>query len=277
MKIQNHRLIADDGTPIRYVETPNKGGLMTPEFLIMHYTAGSSAEGSVSWMCNPAAKAAAQLVIGRDGSLTQLAPFNRVTWHAGKSEWEGRSGLNGFSIGIELDNAGKLERVGSRWISAVSKRAYADDDVLVANHKHDRPGTPPIGWHEYSEVQLEVAAQVGLLLMEKYSLKDVLGHEDIAPGRKSDPGPAFPMGSFRARLIGRADDEVEHYITTSALNVRTGPGTEFAALPGSPLPSGTRVALLEQQGLWWRVDVLDTVSGVMDLVGWCHSRYLARA
>ena len=276
MKIQNHRLIADDGTPIRYVETPNKGGLMTPEFLIMHYTAGSSAEGSVSWMCNPAAKAAAQLVIGRDGSLTQLAPFNRVTWHAGKSEWEGRSGLNGFSIGIELDNAGKLERVGSRWISAVSKRAYPDDDVLVANHKHDRPGTPPIGWHEYSEVQLEVAAQVGLLLMEKYSLKDVLGHEDIAPGRKSDPGPAFPMGSFRARLIGRADDEVEHYITTSALNVRTGPGTEFAALPGSPLPSGTRVALLEQQGLWWRVDVLDTINGVMDLVGWCHSRYLAR-
>ena len=276
MKIQNHRLIADDGTPVRYVETPNKGGLMTPEYLIMHYTAGSSAEGSVSWMCNPAAKAAAHLVIGRDGSLTQLAPFNRVTWHAGKSEWEGRSGLNGFSIGIELDNAGKLERVGSRWISAVSKRAYPDDDVLVANHKHDRPGTPPIGWHEYGEEQLEVAAQVGLLLMEKYALKDVLGHEDIAPGRKSDPGPAFPMASFRARLMGRADDEVEHYVTTSALNVRAGPGTEFAALPGSPLPSGTRVALLEQQGLWWRVDVLDTVSGVMDLVGWCHSRYLVR-
>lgn len=277
MKINNHRLVADDGTPVRYVETPNKGGLMTPEYLVVHYTAGSSAEGSVAWMCNPAAKAAAHLVIGRDGSLTQLAPFNRVTWHAGKSEWEGRSGLNGFSIGIELDNAGKLERVGNRWISAVSKRAYPDDDVLVANHKHDRPGTPPIGWHEYGEAQLEIAAQVGLLLMEKYSLKDVLGHEDIAPGRKADPGPAFPMASFRARLMGRADDEVEHYVTTSAPNVRAGPGTEFAALPGSPLPVGTRVAVLEQQGLWWRVDVLDTVSGVMDLVGWCHSRYLARA
>ena len=47
MKIQNHRLIADDGTPVRYVETPNKSGLMTPEYLVMHYTAGSSAEGSV--------------------------------------------------------------------------------------------------------------------------------------------------------------------------------------------------------------------------------------
>ena len=46
MKIQNHRLIADNGTPVRYVETPNKGGLMTPEYLIMHYTAGSSADSS---------------------------------------------------------------------------------------------------------------------------------------------------------------------------------------------------------------------------------------
>ena len=95
MKIQNHRLIADDGKPVSYVETPNKSGVMTPEFLIMHYTAGSSAEGSVAWMCNPAAKAAAHLVIGRDGSLTQLAAFNRVAWHAGKSVWAGRSGLNG--------------------------------------------------------------------------------------------------------------------------------------------------------------------------------------
>lgn len=277
MKIQNHRLIADDGKPVSYVETPNKSGVMTPEFLIMHYTAGSSAEGSVAWMCNPAAKAAAHLVIGRDGSLTQLAAFNRVAWHAGKSVWAGRSGLNGFSIGIELDNAGKLERSGNRWISAVSKRAYPDDDVMMANHKNDRSGTPPIGWHEYSEVQLEAAAQVGLLLMEKYSLKDVLGHEDIAPGRKTDPGPAFPMASFRARLLGRADDTMEHYITSAVLNVRVGPGTEFITLPGSPLPAGTRVAVLEQQGLWWRVDVLDTVNDVMDLVGWCHSRFLTKA
>ncbi len=126
MRINNHRLIADDGTPVRYVETPNKGGLMTPEYLIMHYTAGSSAEGSVSWMCNPAAKAAAHLVIGRDGSLTQLAPFNRITWHAGKSEWEGRSGLNGFSIGIELDNAGKLERELMHSYAASPNRTLLD-------------------------------------------------------------------------------------------------------------------------------------------------------
>lgn len=277
MKITNHRLIADNGEPVPYLETPNKGGAMTPEYLVMHYTAGSSAEGAINWMCNPAAKAAAHLVIGRDGKITQLAPFNRVAWHAGQSQWAGRSGLNNFSIGIELDNAGKLERAGSRWISAVSKRAYPDDDVLVANHKHDRPGAPPCGWHEYGEAQLEAAGEVGLLLMQKYALKDVLGHEDIAPGRKADPGPAFPMASFRARLLGRADDALEQYVTSAALNVRAGPGTEFAPLPGSPVPAGTQVALLEQQGVWWRVDVLETVEGVMDLTGWCHSRYLSKA
>lgn len=277
MKIVNHRLVSDDGQPLPYRETPNRGGVMAPEYLVMHYTAGSSAAGSVDWLCNPAARASAHLVIGRDGSIVQLAPFNRITWHAGVSQWAGRSGLNAFSIGIELDNAGILERVGSRWLSKASKRTYADDDVLVANHRHDRPGTPPSGWHEYTEAQLAAATEVGLLLMRKYELQDVLGHEDIAPGRKTDPGPAFPLSSFRARLIGRNDAQAEAYMTTDTLNVRAGPGSEHAILPGSPLPKGTRVEILERQDVWWRVDVLDGGPQVMDLVGWCHSRYLAKA
>lgn len=277
MKILNHRLVGDDGSPFPYAASPNRGGEMTPEYLVMHYTAGSSAEGAVSWLCNPAARASAHLVIGRDGGITQLVPFNRVAWHAGQSQWAGRSGLNGFSIGIELDNAGHLERAGGRWLSAASKRVYADDDVLVANHKHDRPGVPPSGWHEYTEAQMDAAGQVGLALMAKYALQDVLGHEDIAPGRKSDPGPAFPLASFRARLMGRADAGAEVYLTSAELNVRAGPGTEHAILPGSPLPVGTRVAVLERDGLWWRVDVEDGAAGVMDMVGWCHSRYLVKS
>lgn len=275
MKIQKHRLTADDNTPLRYIETPNKGGVMIPEYLVMHYTAGSSADGAIAWLCNPAAKASAHLVIARDGTITQLAPFNRVTWHAGQSRWAGRSGLNGFSIGIELDNAGRLERIGQRWVAPVSKREYADDEVFVGKHKND-PAAPPCAWHDYSAAQLEAAIAVGLLLMRKYSLKDVLGHEDIAPGRKSDPGPAFPMAAFRARLLGRDDQDDERYVTSAVLNVRAGPGTEFAVLPGSPLPAGTRVAVLEQQGLWWRVDVQETTNGVMDVLGWCHSRFLNR-
>lgn len=276
MKVLNHRLADDEGHPYAFRDSPNKGGALTPEYLIMHYTAGASAEGAVDWLCNPVAKASAHLVIGRDGRVTQLVPFNRVAWHAGRSQWAGRSGLNNFSVGIELDNAGRLERAGGRWLSAITKRVYADDDVLVANHKQDPAGTPPGGWHEYTEAQMDVAFQVGQALMAKYQFKDVLGHEDIAPGRKSDPGPAFPMASFRARLLGRADDALDVYQTGVDLNVRSGPGTEYAVLPGSPLPAGTRVAVLASEGVWWRVDVLDTVAGVMDLVGWCHSRYLAK-
>ena len=202
MKISNHRLIADHGQSLRHVETPNLGGMMTPELLVIHYTAGSSAEGAVAWLCNPAARASAHLVIGRDGSLTQLAPFNRIAWHAGRSLWAGRSNVNSCSIGIELDNAGKLERVGECWRSSIGQREYPDNQVLIANHQHDRPGTPPCGWHRYSQAQLAAAGEVGMLLVREYALKDVVGHDDIAPGRKSDPGPAFPLASFRALLLG---------------------------------------------------------------------------
>ena len=202
MKISNHRLIADHGQSLRHVETPNLGGMMTPELLVIHYTAGSSAEGAVAWLCNPAARASAHLVIGRDGSLTQLAPFNRIAWHAGRSLWAGRSNVNSCSIGIELDNAGRLERVGECWRSSIGQREYPDNQVLIANHQHDRPGTPPCGWHRYSQAQLAAAGEVGMLLVREYALKDVVGHDDIAPGRKSDPGPAFPLASFRALLLG---------------------------------------------------------------------------
>ena len=205
MRIENHRLIADDGQPVRYVGTPNHGRTMTPQYLVMHYTAGSSAESSIAWLCNPAARASAHLVIGRDGRLAQLLAFNRIAWHAGQSQWAGRRGLNGCSIGIELDNAGKLERVGGHWRSSIGQREYQDDQVLVANHQHDSPGTRPSGWHRYSEAQLDAASEIAMLLVREYALKDVVGHDDIAPGRKLDPGPAFPLASLRTRLLGRTE------------------------------------------------------------------------
>ena len=273
MKIHNHRLVQSDGSPARFVATANMGGVMRPEYLVMHYTAGSSAEGAIAWLRDARAQASAHLVIARDGLITQMVPFNRVAWHAGRSSWGGRSGLNAFSIGIELDNAGRMERVGGRWVAAATKRGYADDDVLIARHKHDPATAPESGWHEYTEAQLEAALSVGLLLMQRYALRDVLGHEDIAPGRKSDPGPAFPMASFSGRLMGRHADQPEVVLTNTALNIRGGPGTGHAALPGSPLPTGTRLAVMEKQAVWWRVQVIDAVSD--DAVeGWVHSQFL---
>jgi len=111
MKIKNHLL---EGDGIVQKNTPNKGGKIEPKYLIFHYTAGRSAESSINWLCNKKAKASAHLVVGRDGSITQLAPFNVKTWHAGKSHWAGLTGLNSHSIGIELDNAGELSKVGDK-------------------------------------------------------------------------------------------------------------------------------------------------------------------
>jgi len=275
MKIRTHRLTRDDGHECAYVASPHVGGAITPRFLIIHYTAGSSAAGTISWFQSPASKVSAHLVIARDGAITQMVPFNREAWHAGQSRWGSLSGLNRHSIGIELDNAGQLIRSGGKWVSPLTRRSYPDSEVTIAPHKNDPPGTVPSGWHAYTPEQIEATLECGMALVKQYSLSDVLGHDDIAPGRKRDPGPDFPMESVRARLLGRGDDHPELYRTSGRLFVRSGAGPEFPALPGTPLPVGTEVEVLAKHGLWWQVDVVGEVNGVMDIVGWCHSKYLA--
>lgn len=273
MKITEHRLFKDDDTPYPFVQSPNMGGALQQEYLVMHYTAGRNAEESVGWLTNPAAKASAHLVIGQDGSLTQLVPFDTKAWHAGASKWEDRVGLNSYSIGIELDNPGNLIRHGNRWRAWFGSE-YKDSEVIEAVHKNE---TEPKGWHIYPPEQIEAALNVGSLLVAHYNLRDVVGHEDIAPNRKTDPGPAFPMKSFCARLLGRQEEEEVKYETTSDLNIRTGPGTQHPTIPGSPLPPGTVVEILRLEESWAFVDVLSVVQGVADMQGWVHSRYLKRA
>ena len=274
MKIRTHRLTLDDGSALPYRPSPHVGTNIAPRFLVIHYTAGSSAAGTVAWFCSSASRVSAHLVIARDGSITQMVPFNREAWHAGQSRWGSLSGLNHHSIGIELDNAGCLIRSGGKWVSPLTRRSYPDSEVTVALHKNDPPGTQPSGWHAYTPEQIEATLECGMALLNHYGLADVLGHDDIAPGRKRDPGPDFPLDSVRARLLGRGDDHPERYRTTARLFVRSGAGPDFAALPGTPLPLGTEVEVLAKHGLWWQVDVVGEVNGVMDIVGWCHSKYL---
>lgn len=250
MEIRDHWLF---GTNAVLEETPNTGGMITPEYLVIHFTAGQSAESSVGHFKDPSAQVSAHVVIGREGGIWQVVPFNRKAWHAGQSAWAGRTGLNGFSIGIEFDNAGKLTKVGDNYQAWFGKR-YDASGVVQARYKDE---TDVSYWHAYSEKQISVGLELAGLLTRTYSLKDVLGHEDIAPGRKVDPGPAFPMRSFRAYLFGRGGDELPQYeVTANLLNVRSGPGTEFATVM-PPIPRGTRLSLHEMQAYWARVKLTE--------------------
>jgi AmpD protein len=112
----------------------------------------------------PGRRVSAHVLIRRDGQIIQYVPFGARAWHAGQSEYRGRAACNDFSIGIELEGA---------------------DDI------------------PYTDAQYDQLARVVQALLDAYpmlSATHITGHSDIAPGRKTDPGPAFDWSRFR-RLI----------------------------------------------------------------------------
>ena len=265
LSIEDDRLVGDD---VSFIETPNKGGDLSPRYLVFHYTAGKNATSSINWLTNPESKASAHLILARDGTICQLAPFNVKTWHAGISHWEGLSGLNSYSIGIEMDNAGPLKKVGNKY-QAWFGTLYAEDQVVYAKHRLDNE---PCWWQAYTEVQIQRALELAQLLVRHYDLKDLVGHEDIAPDRKRDPGPAFPLEHVRATVLGREEEERERYdVTASTLNIRSGPGVEFPSV-AEPLKRGTTVVLLEKRDRWSKAELAENG----DIEGWVHNQFLSK-
>jgi AmpD protein len=106
-------------------------------------------------------KVSAHYLIRRDGTLIQYVDPAKRAWHAGMSSWKGSERCNDFSIGVELEGS---------------------DDV------------------PFSEPQYETLTQLAKDLFAQYGELDIAGHSDIAPGRKTDPGPWFDWGRFRAAL-----------------------------------------------------------------------------
>jgi len=262
MEILEHRL---KGVPFQ--PTPNMGGALNPDYVVMHYTATAGSAEAIAALQSKERAASAHVVVDRDGSLTQLVPFDRVAWHAGKSQWAGRSGCNQFTLGIEIVNPGPLRPVSGQYADVYGRPWHGP--VIDAKHKN---GAPYTHWAAYPEPQLRVVEELASLLFGTYHLKDVVGHDDIAPGRKIDPGPAFPMESLRGRLLGRADDGPELYVATTLLNVRKGPAVSFDPVPGSPIPNGTRLLQVAREGNFWHV-----LSEDGKVEGWVASRFLAPA
>jgi N-acetyl-anhydromuramoyl-L-alanine amidase len=106
-------------------------------------------------------RVSAHFLIRRTGELLQFVPCTKRAWHAGASSWCGRSGCNDFSIGIELEGA---------------------DEV------------------PYTDAQYRVLAELARALQSAYPITDIAGHCDIAPTRKTDPGPSFDWPRFRSSL-----------------------------------------------------------------------------
>lgn len=273
-------LLYENGKPVPFVKTPNTGGTMDPQYLIMHYTGtsspdGKAARGSISWLCNPDAKASAHLVISEDGSVTQLAPFNVVTWHAGVSKWKNIVGMNKCSIGIEMSNAGPLQKTADgRYVQELNRLPVRSDDVVLAEHRISGGGIKP--WQAFPSVQVETALAIAVALQKQFGFVDVLGHEDIAPHRKIDPGPAFPLDKFRSIVFGRKDDSASEQsigpvekttgslvaekniapkktvaVVSAAVNIRSGPGTKYPVV--ATANRGMIFDVLEESGGWTKV------------------------
>lgn len=178
---------------------PGGGAMDVRRLLIIHFTSGMTAQSSIGFWKSPEAQgASAHIIIDRDGTVFQCRAFDRTCGHAGKSRWKDptdgvRAGCNDFSIGIELANAGDSVSGSVEEPKAFGKHP-CEAGAIRAQHKN---GGAVSLWENYPAAQLDACFAVAKALVERYKLDDVCGHEDIAPERKNDPGPAFPMQKLR--------------------------------------------------------------------------------
>lgn len=284
MDISNHRLVqgADDPA-VTFDPSPNTSGQLTggaPEFLLIHYTATKSAAGTVRIFkdATPGSRVSAHLVIDVDGSIIQMVPFDTVAFHAGRSEWRNRRGLNRFSVGIEIVNWGWLERDATGGWRSWTDTPVPGDRVIVSEHRN-RPGVT-LGWQTFPEAQIEATIKACRAICSAYGIRsaDLVGHDDVSPARKLDPGPALDMERLRERVFGEEEDgpdeELFRVHTNSGLNMRAGPGVQHGKI--KTLPKGTRVRLISRgPGPWWMV--AEIVNRTDDTTGFVHSNWLMPA
>lgn len=140
-----------------------------PDMLIIHYTGMPSLDASLKRLTDPKSRVSAHYLIGEDGRIIQLVPEEKRAWHAGESFWQGEEGLNDRAIGIELQNPG-----------------------------HE------FGYRAFPEIQIDSLIRLCQDIRGHWSIPNdrVLGHSDVAPGRKQDPGELFPWGELAREGLG---------------------------------------------------------------------------
>lgn len=179
----------DDRVPeVAATSDKTSSGRNICDFVIMHYTAGETAKGAHDWYQNPASKVSWHLTIDRNGMVYQLMDFRKIAWHAGNSSWTTKAGrtynsINRYGVGIEMANLGPLTKKPDGSFRSVYDTIVDERDVFL-----DKDGNP---WHRFTNIQAYTAVDVALAVAKAYKCVDILGHHEISPGRKVDPGPAF--------------------------------------------------------------------------------------
>lgn len=214
MTFKLHRITSPHGT---YMPSKWQGDKITPEIVVLHDTAGRLEKGNaVRYFQNNKAKVSTHFVIEHDGSIAQLVPTNRRANHAGRSSYHGRSGCNGFSIGIELVNPGKMTQHGPYGRTWYGEKFNIDNMGLEYAHTQNHGSGL---WMPYPPEQIDALIT---LLVELFgyipTLQDIVTHWYVSPGRKIDTNPLFPLDHVKARVLGR-DDPVVDQVEDLALDV----------------------------------------------------------
>ena len=145
---------------------PRSGGI---DMLVLHYTGMTSAEAALERLCSPDSQVSAHYLIAEDGTVWRLVPEAQRAWHAGVSSWRGRRDINGCAIGIELANP------GHEW-----------------------------GYVPFPEPQMRACEVLCHEILARHPIppRHILGHSDVAPQRKPDPGELFDWARLARAGIG---------------------------------------------------------------------------
>ena len=161
-----------------------------PNLLILHYTDMLTAKDALDRMCDPQAEVSAHYLIDEDGQIYQLVDEAKRAWHAGVSFWQGETDINSISIGIELANTG---------------------------HSNG-----PLKAFPKEQIDSLMTLSKSILKRHPISIENVIGHSDIAPGRKIDPGPLFPWQELSENGLGiwPHNDEIQTPIAKDEQSIR---------------------------------------------------------
>jgi N-acetylmuramoyl-L-alanine amidase len=159
--------IASDVIPSPNFGERNNGRV--PDMILLHYTGMPDVEGAIAQLCTAGTDVSAHYVVLEDGRIVQCVPETKRAWHAGLASWAGEDDINSCSIGIEIVNRG-----------------------------HDW-GYPEFPLRQIAAV---IALCRGIMLRRNVPSHRVLGHSDVAPSRKKDPGEKFPWHSLANSGVG---------------------------------------------------------------------------